>query len=93
MKFLFLIAAVYLTIEYLNYLRRKENKEESEKNNLEKAIDKAVEETKEALSTPAKKSVIDVQSLDTVLPSANFEEKDEGTEDRFAVTPKIQYPK
>ena len=31
MKFLFLIAAIYLIIEYLNYLRRKENKEEVDK--------------------------------------------------------------
>ena len=76
MKFLFLIAATYLIIEYLNYLRRKENKEEVDKNSFEKVVDKAtdsiekiVEETKEILSTPAKKSVVDIQSLDPVLPS------------------------
>ncbi len=81
MKLLFLIAATYLIIEYLNYLKRKESKEEGEKTIIEKAVDKAtetidkvVEETKEALSTPAKKSVFDVQSLDTGLPSAPVEE-------------------
>ncbi len=77
MKFLFLIAATYLIIEYLNYLRRKENKEEVDKNSFEKVVDKAtesiekvVEETKETLSTPAKKSVVDIQPLDPISPSS-----------------------
>tara|TARA_B100000029_G_C17058288_1_gene772172 strand:+ start:127 stop:411 length:285 start_codon:yes stop_codon:yes gene_type:complete len=77
MSFLFLIAATYLMIEYLSYLKRQNNKEDGDKNGLEKLVDKAtksfkkvVDETKENLSTPAKKSVIDIQSLDAILLSA-----------------------
>ena len=77
MKLLFLIATTYLIIEYLSYLKRKEIKEEQAQNGLEKVVDKAtqsikqvVDEAKENLGTPAKKSVVDIQSLDTVLPSS-----------------------
>ena len=71
MKLIFLIAIVYLLIEFLN----RKPKSTQEKNKLEKAIDKAantfnksVKETQEILSTPAGKSIVDVQTLDTVLP-------------------------
>ncbi len=61
MKILFVIAAAYLMIEYLGYLKLKENKEEEDKNGLEKVVDKVtksiqkvVDETKETFRTPAK---------------------------------------
>ena len=80
MEILFVIAIAYLTIEYLAYLKLKENKEEEDKNGLEKVVDKAtksiqkvVDETKETFRTPAKKSVIDIQSLNTVLKSSKKE--------------------
>ena len=78
MKF-FLIAAIYLTIEYLSYSKRKEDKEEADKNGFEKIVDKATksimkvfDETKEDLSTPTKKSVFDIQSLDTVQSRVTY---------------------
>jgi len=77
MKLIFLVAFVYLLIEFFN----RKDQDATNKNDFEKAFDKAantidevVEETKDALRTPAKKSVIDVQSLDTVLPSTPVEE-------------------
>ena len=77
MKFIFLFAFVYLLIEFLN----RKAKDSANKNKLNEILDKAtdtmdkaVENTKEALSTPAKKSVVNVQSLDTVLPSPLVQE-------------------
>ena len=70
MKLIFLIAVVYLLIEFLN----RKPKNTQEKNKFDKAIDKvantfvkSVKETREVLSTPAKKSIVDVQTLDTIL--------------------------
>ena len=76
MKLIFLIAFGYLLIEFLN----RKPKEAADTTGLKKAVNKAadtlhevVEETKEALSTPAKKSVVNVQSLDTVLSGTSVE--------------------
>ena len=76
MTFLFLIAATYLIVEYLNYSKSKLDKEEAAKNSFEKLVDKAtklieqaIQEIKESFRTPAKKSVVDIQSLETIFTS------------------------
>ncbi|WP_320668160.1 hypothetical protein [Prochlorococcus sp. MIT 1307] len=65
MKLLFLIAAVYLLFEYLNYLNRKEGRAENNKSKSDETVDKALKEAEESLSSPAKQSLVDVYSTGT----------------------------